>query len=244
MTVGGIFGTSSLYASSGSNRFEQRKEAFDALGNALSSGDLAGAQQAFASIQQGMQSMGKTLPSQAVQPTAQTNGIGADLDALSKSLGSGDLSGAQSAFATLQQDMQTMHSHRGHHHARGAMGGLMGVLNPAGSTSQTGSDLRTLLTSLSGGDFDGAQTAFDSLVTDLQQAQGGQQADNSVNPAADFQALSKSLDAGDLDGAKSAFATFQQDLLQVWLRQQPYEAAGVQAASAASTSGTMVNETA
>jgi hypothetical protein len=68
-----------------------------AIGNALQSGDLTGAQNAFATL---MQDMGNS----SGQSTASTPGT--DLTALSSALQSGDLTGAQNAFATLMQDLQ------------------------------------------------------------------------------------------------------------------------------------------
>jgi ribosomal protein S20 len=244
MTVGGIHGGNNPYISGSHERVNQRREDFSALANALSSGDLAGAQQAFTAVQQDLQQAGKVPQNQAAQATTQANTIGTDLDALSKSLESGDLAGAQSAFATLQKDIHKVH-HHGHRHSGLALGGLVSGADSSSPTgvTQTGSDFRALLTSIRNGDSSGAQTALDSLLNDLKQAQTAQQAAPATSPAADMSALSKSLGAGDLEGAKSAFALLQQHLLQRWQHQQPYEAAGVPAASAASVSGAILDET-
>ena len=68
-----------------------------ALGGALQSGDLTGAQNAFATLQQDMgNSSGQT--------TTATPGM--DLTSLGNALQSGDLTGARNAFATLMQDLQ------------------------------------------------------------------------------------------------------------------------------------------
>jgi hypothetical protein len=76
----------------------------------LSSGDLAGAQKAFGSLQQDLQNSG--ISGQILQ----SGTTGQDFQALQKALASGDLSAAQSAFNTLMQDLQQARGHRHHHH--------------------------------------------------------------------------------------------------------------------------------
>jgi hypothetical protein len=68
-----------------------------ALGGALQSGDLTGAQDAFATLPQDM-------GNGSGQTTTATPGM--DLTSLGNALQSGDLTGAQDAFATLMQDLQ------------------------------------------------------------------------------------------------------------------------------------------
>jgi ribosomal protein S20 len=93
--------------------FKQRGQDFKALGTALQSGDLAGAQQAFAALQKDTQ----TIQSAQSQPSGQNSPGSQDFKTLESALNSGDLSGAQKAFATVQQDVQTARkSHGGHGH--------------------------------------------------------------------------------------------------------------------------------
>src|SRR5271157_2103560 len=68
-----------------------------ALSSALQSGDLTGAQNAFATL---MQDLGSTNTQQA------TATLSTDLTALSSALQSGDLTGAQNTLATVMQDLQ------------------------------------------------------------------------------------------------------------------------------------------
>ena len=110
---------------SGQNQFATD---LSALGQALQSGNVTQAQQAFAKLQQDMQSVQgqhhhhrhhhgssstQSTNSTTSNSSAQsTNGSGqnqfaTDFNALGQALQSGDLSGAQAAFATLQQDMQS-----------------------------------------------------------------------------------------------------------------------------------------
>jgi hypothetical protein len=77
------------------------------LAIALRSGDLTGAQSAFAAVQQDL------LQTSSI-PT-----IGSDLAQIKGALSSNDLTDAQSAFNTLLQDLQQLPSHHArhvHHH--------------------------------------------------------------------------------------------------------------------------------
>ena len=86
---------------------------FQTLGQALQSGDLSGAQKAFAQLQQDMQAVqGNHHRRRHHKVSANEQGSGqntlaTDFQALGQALQSGDLSGAQKAFAQLQQDFQT-----------------------------------------------------------------------------------------------------------------------------------------
>ncbi|MBZ0090671.1 MAG: hypothetical protein K8F27_00395 [Sulfuricellaceae bacterium] len=145
-------------ASGLSDLFKQRKQDFSTLASALKSGDLQGAQQAFASLQQDNQTIQQSRGAQGAggassgggdadgdndgskSGQAGAQGVGGqrakDFAALSSALGSGDLQGAQQAFATLQQDIQTSRQGHHHHHPQGTS------VQPSASTS-TGSTAST-----------------------------------------------------------------------------------------------------
>src|SRR3954463_8097100 len=89
---------------------KQRRADLNALKTALQSGDLAGAQKAFA-LQQDLQST-QGAAGQRGDASGQSSTLAKDLDALKTALQSGDLTGAQNAFASVQQDMRTGHAHR------------------------------------------------------------------------------------------------------------------------------------
>jgi len=88
--------------------FQQRNDAFNSLDQALSSGDLSGAQSAYATLQSLAPKDGKGPP-----PGGADDPMAKDMAAVSSALQKGDLSAAQSAFATLKSDMA---AHKGHHH--------------------------------------------------------------------------------------------------------------------------------
>jgi hypothetical protein len=93
-------------------------QAFNALAQDLQNANLAGAQQDFANIQQDFQQQQPQQDSAPVHHhhhfhgggddggSQQQNEIGQAFNSLAQALQSNNLSGAQSAFATLQQDLQ------------------------------------------------------------------------------------------------------------------------------------------
>lgn len=89
------------------NQFQQERQLFGQLAQALKSGDLTGAQKAYASLQQLRQQQGQTGPQTAEQALLQK-----DLTAVGQALQSGDLAGAQKAFAQLKQDIQAARAER------------------------------------------------------------------------------------------------------------------------------------
>jgi hypothetical protein len=106
MSIGAV-GTS-LAISPGTQQRPERQD-MEALQKALSSGDLAGAQQAFAQFKQDFHAAhhGRALWQTAVPETLKQ-----DLQGLQSALKSGDLSGAQQAFAQFKSDFQTVQAAR------------------------------------------------------------------------------------------------------------------------------------
>src|ERR1039457_4575293 len=92
------------------NPYAQARQDFQNLGNALQSGNLTAAQQAFAQLQQPNPNSGQSQSTQNSNPASQA------VQNLGSALQSGDLSGAQQAFAQLQQGMQATGKGHGHHH--------------------------------------------------------------------------------------------------------------------------------
>jgi outer membrane protein assembly factor BamD (BamD/ComL family) len=97
-------------------------QAFNQLGQDLQSGNLQGAQQDFTNLQQGLQQgtsqqvgghhhhhrhhAESSQPSASSSSAQQSNPIAQAFGTLGQDLQAGNLSGAQSAFATLQNDLQ------------------------------------------------------------------------------------------------------------------------------------------
>jgi hypothetical protein len=133
--------------------------------------------------------------------------VKSDFAALGKALNSGDLTTAQTAFTTLQSDLQAA--------------GQTQSGQQTGATSQLSADLAALGKAIQSGNVSDAQKAFQTLQKDMQQARkahhhhdGGsaQNTQNTTsNPFSDLAAIGNALQSGDLSGAQSAFATLQQD---------------------------------
>jgi hypothetical protein len=86
-----------LYQADGATTYQQRRQSFEALAQALQSNDLTAAKQAYTALAQ-------TIPSGAGQPNNPFAQIG-------QALQSNDLPAAQNAFAALQ----ARHKHHHHH---------------------------------------------------------------------------------------------------------------------------------
>ncbi len=82
----------------------QRSQDFEALQNMLQSGNLGGAQQAFAAFQQDVQKTAQLSGSSSL--FAPGTPASRDMQTLGGALSAANLQGAQRAFATLLQDIQ------------------------------------------------------------------------------------------------------------------------------------------
>jgi hypothetical protein len=127
MSVSAVSSSSSVTQTDSRSLVNQFKQDFKQLASSLQSGDLTGAQQAYAALQQLQQSNQSGGQSSNGQQASSTNNpIQNDFAALGSALQSGDLSSAQSAFSQLQTDMKAavqngssgavQSAHHGHHH--------------------------------------------------------------------------------------------------------------------------------
>jgi hypothetical protein len=103
------------------------RQSFRDLGRALKSGDLAGAQKAYAALTKELSQSSSSAPNSISSQLSDPNSaLGKDLAAIGKDLQNGNLSGAQQDFAKLRQDTRTHfqsqtpttqgHPHGHHHH--------------------------------------------------------------------------------------------------------------------------------
>ena len=129
MSISSISGASSI-AAAGVSPFQQRRQDFQALQQALANGDLSGAQSAFSALQQLFQGAGgaagaaasgtagsgtntassvlaASAASGSSTGSATASPLSSDWAALGQALSSGNLQGAQSAFAQLQTDFRS-----------------------------------------------------------------------------------------------------------------------------------------
>ncbi len=166
MSLSGVSGTSlaSVYA--------QRRQDFQTLASAVSSGDLPQAQQALNAFQAIAETPHATGGSSG-QTSQGGSGLGVqikmDFSALSSAVQSGDITGAQKALASLQQDSrlagqsgsdgsQTSQVHHHHHHGGGG---------ETASTASSGSSTTGDQTSSNSSTGD-ASALVNALYTDRQ----------------------------------------------------------------------------
>jgi hypothetical protein len=194
MSISGVSSSTNAYQS----QFQQITKDFSALKTDLASGDLTTAQQAYTTLTQDLRDVRQA---QGIQQA--TSRVNTDLAAVGNALQSGDLAGAQSAFATLTQDLQdpqqtqsqgTQQTYgRHHHHHHGGSSQAASTSSPTASTSsqtasgssQTASTLSTDLaavgSALQSGDLTGAQSAFTTLMQDLENSSAQNTAGTSGN---------------------------------------------------------------
>jgi hypothetical protein len=119
MSISNISSTNHPFLSTVQNGVQQRRSDFKALGEALSSGDLDGAKQAFEAVISDQKKLVDTISSRSkkVDSTASSGDINeavqqrhADFVNLGKSLGAGDISGAQEAFKSVLADQKNIAS--------------------------------------------------------------------------------------------------------------------------------------
>jgi hypothetical protein len=122
----------SPFSASQTSNYQNYRQAFSQLANALQSGDLDAAKSAYDTV--------KSSPAaQGTGPFAQA------LQQIGNALDSNDLDGAQKALATLQQQ-QRAHGHHHHHH-----GGVSGQDStdssaPSGDTETVNTDVQVTAT--------------------------------------------------------------------------------------------------
>jgi outer membrane protein assembly factor BamD (BamD/ComL family) len=205
------------------NPFRQIKQDYNQLASALQSGNLSGAQSAYASIQQLVSAQQNS--SNANTSSSPSNTVQTDFAALGQALQSGSISQAQSAFSQLQSDLQ-----------RALQSGAVSAGAPppwlqqqqtqdqyVSSASQgqnpieeTLEDYTQLASDLQSGNLSGAQSAFSSLQQLLPAEQDSSNSSASSGTSStiqtDFAALGQALSSGNLTQAQSAFSQLQSDL--------------------------------
>lgn len=139
MSVSGISSTTDATQTDWQSTLSQRQQYFNALDQALQSGNLTAAQSAYSSLQQLAPTGSQSSTSTSSSNGTSTSSLGSDFSALGKALQSGDLAGAQKAFAQVQQDMQTTRTghHHHHHHQSQAATGSTATRDTSGTTSST-----------------------------------------------------------------------------------------------------------
>ncbi len=157
------------------SRFQQIRTEFQQLGQDLQSGNLTQAQSDFATLSQNLSGAGPSAAANTNAAAASGNSPLLQAFAqLGQDLQSGNLQGAQQDFTNLQQDLQQSSSQQvsgHHHHHRHAESSE----SSSSSTQQSNPIVQafsTLAQDLQAGNLSGAQSAFATLQSDLQQIGG------------------------------------------------------------------------
>ncbi|MGD0626086.1 MAG: hypothetical protein ABSB32_15380 [Thermodesulfobacteriota bacterium] len=163
------------------NKLSQIRQGFNNLASALQAGNLTDAQNAFTALQQLLPNSSAGNQTQNGQQGSGQNAFATDFSALGKALQSGDLSAAQTAFAKLQQDTQSVQGHHHHHHHKASAstqstapttsspsaGSIAG-----GGQNQFATDFSALGQALQSSDLSKAQQAYAKLQQDMQSVAG------------------------------------------------------------------------
>jgi outer membrane protein assembly factor BamD (BamD/ComL family) len=164
MSVSGI-SSSSLFdlleSASAQNPKQQVQQEIQQLGKDLSAGNLSAAQVDFATLQTNdPQASSATSSTSSATSSTSSNPIAQAFQQLASDLQSGNLSGAQQDFSTIQQDIQSQGG--GHHHHSHAQDSSATQQNPL---AQLFSELGQALQS---GNLSAAQQAYTTLQQDFQ----------------------------------------------------------------------------
>jgi ribosomal protein S20 len=184
----GIFGVASgilgqiSSATSPSPNKQQFKQGFQQLGQDLFSGNLSQAQSDFSSLQQLLPSGQQSSLLTPASGTQSSSPLATAVSQLAQDLKSGNLTAAQSDFATVQQDLQQAGQQagaaHGHHHGGGESSQSSGQQDPITTLfGQLGQDLQS-------GNVAAAQQAYASLQQDLQRFAPSNPSSSSGAPSA------------------------------------------------------------
>ncbi len=184
MSVASIGLDQTVSSSSLRSSIKEAHQDFAQLYQALQSGNLNSAQQAYASFQQIQAGLPAAATTSAAAATTTTNPVTTDWSALGQALQSGSLSSSQDALAKLGQDAQaawqtrmqqeTQNAQSVYALMQSAQGNTVSSAATATASPSAGSaiqnDLNALNQSLQSGDTSAAQKILAQLVQDMQAA--------------------------------------------------------------------------
>jgi hypothetical protein len=198
--------------------YQDRKSDLSQLGNALQSGDLTGAQQAYSDLI----TLGQSGPFANAEAFSKSNRV-QDFQTIGQDLQAGNLSGAETAFDALTNNQNNTAAQTAASDPATTATSTNGA-TPTASTPPSNepsiyqqiqayqqdrlNDIIQLGQDLQASNVNAAQQDFSTLTT---LGQSGPNANGQVfeatNRAQDFQAIGQALQSGNLSEAQSAFAT-------------------------------------
>ncbi|HUY03974.1 MAG TPA: hypothetical protein VMV33_11870 [Rhodocyclaceae bacterium] len=167
MSVSNVSLNSGAAVSAWQSTKHQALQDFDQLFQAMQSGSLSGAQQAYSALQQLQPSAPTATTGSAAAATTGT--VATDWSSLGTALQSGSLSSAQSAFAKLQQDLVAATA-PDLNQAQAVYAAMQGTAPGSGisAASAVSTDLSALQQALQSGNTSSAQSVLAKLEQDLQ----------------------------------------------------------------------------
>jgi outer membrane protein assembly factor BamD (BamD/ComL family) len=193
--------------------FQKIQEEFQQLDKDLQSGNLTAAQADYVTLQEDLeerdaassiQAQAQTqTQTQAPTQTQSSNPIAAAFGQLSQDLQAGNLTAAQTDYATIVQDFSQA----------GGGSSPSGTPAPSGTSSQSGNpiaqEFQQLGKDLQAGNLTSAQADFATLQQNFSPAASSTGGGSPI--AAAFNQLSQDLQSGNLTAAQQDFTTIQQD---------------------------------
>jgi hypothetical protein len=170
---------------------KEGKQDFEQLLESIQKGDLAAAQQALSGLQQAQAAVQGNQPAAATGNAAATTAsspLAKDFAALGSALNSGSLSGAQDAFAKLQQDFETLRQKGSPYGSSGHAAEVYSMLQQLEAAGLGGSATET------------ANTGINSFVSTMDKVNG------------DFGAFKQALQSGNQPLSQDALTRLLQDL--------------------------------
>jgi hypothetical protein len=193
------------------------------LEDAISSGDLTGAQSILANIMQHMQMQGPPPPppvNESTSTSENSDSLSSDLSELGDALSSGDTSGAQTILEQIIAKLQTT----GTSSSDDESTSTSSTSGTSTDTNPLAQDLSKLEDALSSGDTTSAQSIFANIMQHMQGPPPPPPASESASTDSvastssssslsnNFSTLLEALSSGDLTSAQSSFSQLLEDL--------------------------------
>jgi DNA-binding FadR family transcriptional regulator len=147
-SISSISSTKPAYQNYNASNVQQTIQDFQAIGNALQSGDVSSAQSALTTFQQAL-ATNTNSQSTTSQPFGKNSQANTDYQSLVSALQSGNLTNAQQAYTSLQKDLKPVH--KGHHHHHGSSATSASTATTSTTSSTTSSNTASSPTSATGG---------------------------------------------------------------------------------------------
>ncbi len=138
-SISSISSSNPAYQNYNAGNVQQTTQDFEAIGNALQSGNVSGAQSALTTFQQALAGSNNSQSS-STQPFGKNSQANTDYQNLVSALQSGNLTSAQQAYTGLQKDLKPVHKGHHHHHGSSAISGSTATTSTTSSNPPNSSN--------------------------------------------------------------------------------------------------------